>query len=288
MSFSHNLVSRSLFPLRLLIFLVFLIIYGKSQKESLQVKVGVVLNTNVTLVDLSLRAINMSLSEFYKTNKDFKTRIVLHIRDSKQTVVGAAASDVAFYVDVVGQAIFIGELQTLQCSRKERKKIKFTLGGIKRLIILMCMLTLAALYLIKKREVVAILGPGNSMQAPFIINLGNQSQVPIISFSATSPVLDSLRSPYFIRAAHDDSAQVQSISAILKSFRWREAVPIYVDNEFGEGILPYLVDAFQENNVRIKYRCAISLHSSNDQIENELLKLMTMPIGFLSCTCYLI
>ncbi|CAG7891474.1 unnamed protein product [Brassica rapa] len=226
MSFSHNLVSRSLFPLRLLIFLVFLIIYGKSQKESLQVKVGVVLNTNVTLVDLSLRAINMSLSEFYKTNKDFKTRIVLHIRDSKQTVVGAAAS---------------------------------------------------ALYLIKKKEVVAILGPGNSMQAPFIINLGNQSQVPIISFSATSPILDSLRSPYFIRAAHDDSAQVQSISAILKSFRWREAVPIYVDNEFGEGILPYLVDAFQENNVRIKYRCAISLHSSNDQIENELLKLMTMP-----------
>ncbi|WZZ30445.1 hypothetical protein YC2023_013846 [Brassica napus] len=35
----------------------------------------------------------MSLSEFYKTNKDFKTRIVLHIRDSKQTVVGAAASE---------------------------------------------------------------------------------------------------------------------------------------------------------------------------------------------------
>ncbi|KAG2239522.1 hypothetical protein Bca52824_091667 [Brassica carinata] len=152
----------------------------------------------------------------------------------------------------------------------------------------MLTLTLAALYLIKKKEVAAILGPGNSMQAPFIINLGNQSQVPIISFSATSPILDSLRSPYFIRAAHDDSAQVQSISAILKSFRWREAVPIYVENEFGEGILPYLVDAFQENNVRIKYRSAISLHSSNDQIENELLKLMTMPTRVLSCTCYLI
>ncbi|CAH8322075.1 unnamed protein product [Eruca vesicaria subsp. sativa] len=221
----HNLVSH-LSPLRFFIFLIFLILYGKAQKEALQVKVGVVLNTNVTLADLSLRAINMSLSEFYKTNKDFKTRIVLHIRDSKQTVVGAAAS---------------------------------------------------ALYLIKKREVVAILGPGNSMHAPFIINLGNQSQVPIISFSATSPLLDSLRSPYFIRAAHDDSAQVHSISAILKSFRWREAVPIYVDNEFGEGILPYLVDAFQENNVRIRYRCAISLYSSNDQIENELLKLKTMP-----------
>ncbi|KAJ0230652.1 Glutamate receptor 2.5 [Hirschfeldia incana] len=225
MSFSHNLASRSL-PLSLLIFLIFVVSFGKSQKEALQVKVGVVLNTNVTLADLSLRAINISLTDFYNTHKGFKTRIVLHIRDSKQTVVGAAAS---------------------------------------------------ALYLIKKKEVVAILGPGNSMHAPFVINLGNQSQVPIISFSATNPLLDSLRSPYFIRAAHDDSAQVHSISAILKSFRWREAVPIYVDNEFGEGILPCLVDAFQENNVRIRYRSAISLHSSNDQIENELLKLKTMP-----------
>lgn len=138
-------------------------------------------------------------------------------------------------------------------------------------------LNYAALYLIKKREVVAIIGPGDSMQAPFLINLGNQSQVPIISFSATSPSLDSLRSPYFIRATHDDSSQVHAISAIIESFRWREVVTIYVDNEFGEGILPYVVDAFQEINVRIRYRSAISLHSSDDQIKKELYKLMTMP-----------
>ncbi|EFH49759.1 predicted protein [Arabidopsis lyrata subsp. lyrata] len=225
MSLFHHLLSRSL-PLWHVFFLTFLVLLGKSQKEVLQVKVGIVLDTNVTLADLSLRAINMSLSEFYSTHNGFKTRIVLNIRDSKRTVIGAAAS---------------------------------------------------ALYLIKKREVVAIIGPGNSMQAPFLINLGNQSQVPIISFSATSPVLDSLRSPYFIRATHDDSSQVQAISAIIESFRWREVVPIYVDNEFGEGILPYLVDAFQEINVRIRYRSSISAHSSDDQIKKELYKLMTMP-----------
>lgn len=138
-------------------------------------------------------------------------------------------------------------------------------------------LKIAALYLINKRKVVAIIGPGSSMQAPFLINLGNQSQVPIVSFSATSPLLDSLRSPYFIRATHDDSAQVHAISAIIESFRWREVVTIYVDNEFGEGILPYLVDAFQEINVRIRYRSAISVHSTDDQIKKELYRLMTMP-----------
>ncbi|XP_024012176.1 glutamate receptor 2.5 [Eutrema salsugineum] len=225
MSFIHNLVHRSL-PSRLLIFLIFLVLFGKSQKEALQVKVGIVLDSNKTLGALSLRAINMSLSEIYKTHSSFKTRVVLNIRDSKETVVGAAAS---------------------------------------------------ALYLIKKREVVAIIGPGSSMQAPFVINLGNQSQVPIISFSATCPLLDSHGGTYFIRATHDDSAQVQAISAIIKSFRWREVVTIYVDNVFGEGILPYLVDAFQEINVRIRYRCAISLHFSDEKIEIELYNLMNMP-----------
>ncbi|XP_018508572.2 glutamate receptor 2.5 [Brassica rapa] len=225
MSFSDYIVSRSL-PIWFFIYLIFLVLLGKSQKEVLQVKVGVVLDTNLTLADLSLRAINMSLSEFYNTHNRFKTRIVLDIRNSKGTVVGAAAS---------------------------------------------------ALYLINKRKVVAIIGPGSSMQAPFLINLGNQSQVPIVSFSATSPLLDSLRSPYFIRATYDDSAQVHAISAIIESFRWREVVPIYVDNEFGEGILPYLVDAFQEINVRIRYRSAISFYSSDDQIRKELYRLMTMP-----------
>ncbi|KAG2254394.1 hypothetical protein Bca52824_084530 [Brassica carinata] len=213
MSFSNHIVSRSL-PIWLFIFLIFLVLLGKSQKEVLQVRVGVVLDTNSTLTDLSLRAINMSLSEFYNTHNGFKTKIVLS-------------------------------------STSETPK--------------------------ELRKVVAIIGPGSSMQAPFLINLGNQSQVPIVSFSATSPLLDSLRSPYFIRPTHEDSAQVHAISAIIESFRWREVVTIYVDNEFGEDILPYLVDAFQEINVRIRYRSAISLHASDDQIKTELYRLMTMP-----------
>lgn len=91
MSFSDHIVSRSL-PIWLFIFLIFLVLLGKSQKEVLKVKVGVVLDTNSTLADLSLRAINMSLSEFYNTHNGFKTRIVLDIRNSKGSIVGAAAS----------------------------------------------------------------------------------------------------------------------------------------------------------------------------------------------------
>ncbi|GKU87443.1 hypothetical protein SLEP1_g1838 [Rubroshorea leprosula] len=112
----------------------------------------------------------------------------------------------------------------------------------------------AGLDLIKNVEVQAIIGTENSMQANFVIDLGNKAQVPIISFSATSPSLTSIRSPYFLRATQNDSSQVKAISAIVEAFGWREAVPIYVDNEFGEGVIPYLIDALEEVNARVHYK----------------------------------
>ncbi|XWS17898.1 hypothetical protein CRYUN_Cryun33cG0108000 [Craigia yunnanensis] len=135
----------------------------------------------------------------------------------------------------------------------------------------------AALDLIKNVQVQAIIGPQTSMEANFVINLGNKSQVPIISFSATSPSLTSLRSPYFFRATQNDSSQVKAISAIVQAFGWREAVLIYIDDEFGEGIIPYLTDALQEINARVPYRSVIPTSASDDQISQELYKLMTMP-----------
>uniref|UniRef100_A0A3N7G0I9 Glutamate receptor n=1 Tax=Populus trichocarpa TaxID=3694 RepID=A0A3N7G0I9_POPTR len=114
------------------------------------------------------------------------------------------------------------------------------------------------------------------MQANFVIDLGEKAQVPIISFSATSPSLTSIRSSYFLRATQNDSAQVNAISAIVQAFGWREAVPIYIDNEYGEGIIPYLTDALQEVDARVPYRSVISPSATDDQIVEELYKLKTM------------
>ncbi|KAL4650639.1 hypothetical protein ACB092_01G102400 [Castanea dentata] len=134
----------------------------------------------------------------------------------------------------------------------------------------------AALDLIRNVEVQAIIGPQNSMQANFVIDLGEKAQVPIVSFSATSPSLTSLRSPYFFQVAQNDTSQVKVISAIVQAFGWREAVPIYVDNEFGEGIIPFLVDALQNVDVCVPYRSPIPPLASDDEIGEELYKLMTM------------
>ncbi|KAL9273612.1 Glutamate receptor 2.7-like protein [Drosera capensis] len=134
----------------------------------------------------------------------------------------------------------------------------------------------AALYLIEKVEVKAILGPMTSMEAEFVTFLGAKAQVPIVSYSATSPFLSSIQSPYFVRAAQDDSTQAQVIAAMVQAFGWREVVPIHIDNDYGEGIMPYLMDSFQQISARIPYTSVLSSYASDDQILEELYKIQTM------------
>ncbi|KAL6196320.1 hypothetical protein ACLB2K_031935 [Fragaria x ananassa] len=134
----------------------------------------------------------------------------------------------------------------------------------------------AALDLIKNVEVKAILGPMTSMQANFVVNLGEKAHVPIISYSATSPSLTSLQSSYFFQFAQNDSTQVNAISGIVQNFRWKRVVPIYVDNMYGEGIMPFLIDALLKVDVHVPYRSVISQSATDDEIEIELYNLMTM------------
>ncbi|XP_072977011.1 glutamate receptor 2.7-like [Typha angustifolia] len=133
-----------------------------------------------------------------------------------------------------------------------------------------------ALDLLENHKVQAIIGPQKSSQAVFISDLGNERQVPIISFSATSPSLSSSHVPYFVRTTLNDSAQVNSISALTNAYGWREVVPIYEDTDFGRGIIPFLIDALREIDARIPYRSVIPLTATEDQIMEELYKLMTM------------
>ncbi|CAL9041579.1 unnamed protein product [Musa banksii] len=134
----------------------------------------------------------------------------------------------------------------------------------------------AALDLIEKIEVQVIIGPQKSSQAALVSYVGNKSHVPIISFTATSPSLSSALTPYFVRATFDDAVQVDSISSIIRAYGWREVVPVYEDSDYGRGIIPYLIDSLEQVDCRVPYRSVISLVATDDQIIEELYKLMTM------------
>ncbi|KAI7989267.1 Glutamate receptor 2.1 [Camellia lanceoleosa] len=133
-----------------------------------------------------------------------------------------------------------------------------------------------ALDLLKTEKVQSIIGPLTSMQANFLIHLGEEAHVSILSFSATSHSLSSLRSPYFFRAALNDSSQVQPITSIIQALGWKEVVPIYIENEYGEGLIPFLTNAFQEIQIRVPYKSTIHPSANDEEIVAELYKLMTM------------
>ncbi|KAK4374103.1 hypothetical protein RND71_004780 [Anisodus tanguticus] len=191
----------SFFLLCLVIFFSMEMAMAQNKSSTIPINVGVVLDMDELLGKMGLSCISMALSDFYNSDhgSKYKTRVVLHTRDSKRDVVGAAA---------------------------------------------------AALDLLKNVEVEAII--------------------------ATSPSLSSFRNPYFVRATQNDSSQVETISSIIQSFGWRQVVPIYIDNQFGEGIIPFLADALEKINARIPYRSVISEFVTDDQIKSELLKLMNM------------
>ncbi|XP_010255695.1 PREDICTED: glutamate receptor 2.2-like [Nelumbo nucifera] len=189
-----------------------------------QFHVGVVLDMETLVGKISNSSISMAVTDFYDSHSDYKTRLVLHTRDSNQDVVAAA---------------------------------------------------IAAIDLLQKTEVQAIVGPQTSQQAEFIVDLGNRVKVPIISFCATSPSLCS-RTPYFIRTIPDDHTQVQGIASLAQAFRWRKVIPILEDADYGNQLTSDLIHALQEVNTRVPYRSVISPSATDEQILEELMKLMKM------------
>lgn len=122
----------------------------------------------------------------------------------------------------------------------------------------------------------AIVGPQSSFEATFVIELGRQVQVPVLTFSVTSPSISHAKNPYFIRTAQNDSYQVQALTELIQGFSWNEIVLIYEDTVYGNGIIPYLMDALQKSNIRITYKCAFLKEANGSHITEELNKMRGM------------
>ncbi|PIA28586.1 hypothetical protein AQUCO_06800032v1 [Aquilegia coerulea] len=133
-----------------------------------------------------------------------------------------------------------------------------------------------AVNLLKDVEVHAIVGPQKSAQAEFVVEQGNKSQVPVISFSATSPSLSRSHMPYFIRMIQNDTYQLEAIASIIQAFGWKEVILIYEETDYGNGIIHFLLDAFQSIDVRVSYRSVINPLATGDEVLKELHKLSTM------------
>ncbi|KAF2916287.1 hypothetical protein DAI22_09g106900 [Oryza sativa Japonica Group] len=187
--------------------------------------VGVILDLGSLVGKEARTSISMAVEDFYASHKNYRTRLVLHVRDSRGNNFQAAS---------------------------------------------------AALDLLNNYNVKAIIGPQKSSEAFFMTDIANISEVPVISFTTTSPSLTSDNNPYFLRATINDSTQVNSIASLIKYYGWREVVPIYIDTDYGRSIIPDLLEALQGNDARVPYQSIIPQSATSEQITQELYKLMTM------------
>ncbi|KAB5534086.1 hypothetical protein DKX38_017172 [Salix brachista] len=139
----------------------------------------------------------------------------------------------------------------------------------------------AAQELIKEKKVEVIIGMDKWEEASLVASIGNQSQVPILSFAAPArtPILTSLRWPFLIRMASDGSEQMRCIAALVHSYNWRRVVVVYEDDVFGteSGNLALLTEALQEVGSEIDYRLVLPqfsfLTDPKDAVQDELIKL---------------
>ncbi|XP_056176775.1 glutamate receptor 2.7-like [Syzygium oleosum] len=132
----------------------------------------------------------------------------------------------------------------------------------------------SAAELLENEQVDVLIGPQTSEEAELLAELGDR--VPIISFSASSPFLSRDKNPNFIRMTTNDNSQVGAIAALVQRFGWRELVIIHEDSSYGNGIIPDLLLALDEGNVRVAHRTIVPPQARDIYVEAQLYKLMAL------------
>ncbi|XVF25703.1 hypothetical protein REPUB_Repub13aG0236500 [Reevesia pubescens] len=143
---------------------------------------------------------------------------------------------------------------------------------------------LAAEELIKEKRVkVIIVGMDSWEKAASVADVGNQAQIPILSFVAPeiTPPLAATRWPFLIRMASNGVEQMRCISALVQAYNWRRVVAIYEVDTYGgdSGNLALLSENLQKVGSQIEYSLVLppfsSLSDPKRFIQEKLRKLRT-------------
>ncbi|KAJ9567210.1 hypothetical protein OSB04_003176 [Centaurea solstitialis] len=189
-----------------------------------EIPVGVILNMR-SLVGKTIRSsITITLFEFYKVNNHYRTRIVVHNRDTHGETLYALRS---------------------------------------------------AFELLEKTKVQAIIGSDSAAEANLLAVLGDEARTPILSLSP-SPTPSSHNHPYFLQIAHDETIQFKGIAAMAESFGWKNLIVVCEDTDNGRDMATFMSNAFREKGIYVTYRSLISTSASNELVQEELHKFLTM------------
>ncbi|XP_010552000.1 PREDICTED: glutamate receptor 1.3-like isoform X2 [Tarenaya hassleriana] len=131
----------------------------------------------------------------------------------------------------------------------------------------------AAVDLLQNEQVDAIIGGQSLLEAKLLGELGEKAKVPVVSVHVPSS-LSLKKYSHFVQASHDPISEAKGISAFIRRLDWTSVVLVYEedDDDWRES-MQLLVEHFQENDIRIVHKSAISVSSGEDNIMEQLQKL---------------
>ncbi|XP_054810480.1 glutamate receptor 3.6-like [Prosopis cineraria] len=125
--------------------------------------------------------------------------------------------------------------------------------------------------LLMEKDTVAIIGPQYSVMAHVISHIANELQVPLLSFAATDPTLNSLQFPYFIRTIESDQFQMAAVADIVDYYQWRDVIAIYIDDDHGRNGIAALEDKLAKKRCKISYKAPLRPSNINNEEINSVL-----------------
>ncbi|KAF8391286.1 hypothetical protein HHK36_023588 [Tetracentron sinense] len=135
---------------------------------------------------------------------------------------------------------------------------------------------LAAMDLINKQQVQAILGLRTWEETSLVADLGNRVHVPIISFAEATPPWASQRWPFLVRASHSQAAQMGAVAAIVASWGWRKVTFVYEDiDSIATNVIPHLATLLRKEGSEIDHLVALPPFASSSSLSQELVKLQS-------------
>ncbi|KAL5802818.1 hypothetical protein ACOSQ4_031123 [Xanthoceras sorbifolium] len=126
-----------------------------------------------------------------------------------------------------------------------------------------------ALELLQNSQVRAIFGAQTSMEAKFLAELGDKTEVPIITFSPSS----LKHYLYFLQISQNETCQAEAIAAIVAAFGWRDVIIVHMDSDDWTDFLPHLVNSLQGKSINVAYKTSFASSFKDDAIIEELYEL---------------
>ncbi|CAI0421772.1 unnamed protein product [Linum tenue] len=121
-------------------------------------------------------------------------------------------------------------------------------------------------------KTVAVIGPQSSVTAHVLSFIANELQVPLLSFSATDPTLNSLQFPFFVMTSQSDLYQMAAIADIVEHYGWREVIAIYGDDDHGRNGIAALGDQLAAKRCKISFKAPLSPKATREEITDVLVQ----------------